>query len=68
MVLLRVSAITSGDGVVTVNHCVEECVTKNSYNGGTRNRKQLWWRIVRPWRLANVPLLLVPNDMSDDDG
>ena len=44
---------------------VEECVTENSYDGDARKIKRLRWRIVGPWRLANDPFLLAPNDMSN---
>jgi len=47
---------------------VEECVTENDYGGDARNRKRLRWRIVGPWRLANDPLLIAPNDMSSENG
>ena len=56
--LLRVLAIASEKGEVTIDRC----------SGGICKRKQLQWRIVRPWRLANDPLLLAPNDLSGENG
>jgi len=31
---------------------VEEHVTVNGYGGDARNRKQLMWRIIGPWRFS----------------
>jgi len=47
---------------------MEEHVTENSYGGDARNKKRLQWWIIGQWRLANDPLLLAPNDMSDENG
>jgi len=64
--LLRVLVITSDKGAVTVNSCGGGTCNRNGYDGDARNIKRLRWRIVRPWRLANDPLLLAPNDMSGE--
>ena len=46
---------------------VEERLTKSGYGRDARNRKRLQWRIVGPWRLANDPLLLAPNELYGEN-
>jgi hypothetical protein len=46
---------------------VEDRLTENSCGREMSNRKQLWWRNVRLCFLANDPLSLVPNDLSNEE-
>jgi len=68
-ILLRILAITLKVGAVTVHRCsgrtcnpntvtADMRVTENGYGGGSLDRG----------RLANDPLLLAPNDLSNENG